>query len=361
MSILRGILILIVFFLGLYILRDHSDPTGSTVKSAYVSPFLQFYNDIKSSTTNLPGFLKNDNPQLFNMFGYAGVGGVDLPTATTSPVSENPTIKDQYKSSSTNTKKVPTTKEPVQSNNKPIVVPPKVTPKVPLTPVGSTDTELSPDGIVQYTNVERLKAGLGSLKINAELNASAGNKLQDIFKQQYFEHISPSGVGVSDLAKQSGYDYVIVGENLALGSFGSNQALLSAWMASPGHRANIIDSRYQNIGVAVSRGMFQGSMQWVAVQHFGKPLAACVHLDPNLKLSIEANKNAIIALEKNITDLKNQIDPLTGSAYREKAEQYNEAVKDYNVRLISLQNDVARYNKTAEEFNACIGTNPNKA
>jgi hypothetical protein len=132
-------------------------------------------------------------------------------------------------------------------------------------------------------------------------------------------------------------------------------------MASPGHRANIIDSRYQNIGVAVSRGMFQGSMQWVAVQHFGKPLAACVHLDPNLKLSIEANKNALIALEKNITDLKNQIDPLTGSAYREKAEQYNEAVKDYNVRLISLQNDVARYNKTAEEFNACIGTNPNKA
>ncbi len=367
MSILRGVLILIVFFLGLYILRDHSDPTGSTLKSGYVSPFVQFYNDIKSSTTNLPGFLKNDNPQLFNMFGYAGVGTVDLPTATTSPVAENPTIEDQYKSSSTNTQQVPTIKEPVKSNNKPIVVPPKTTPivtpvapKVPLTPVGSTDSELSPDGIVQYTNVERLKAGLSTLKINARLTASAGNKLQDIFKQQYFEHISPSGHGVSDLTKQSSYDYVIVGENLALGSFGSNQALLSAWMASPGHKANIIDPRYQDIGVAVGRGMFQGSMQWVAVQHFGKPLAACVHLDPALKAGIELNKSVLIELEKKITILKNQIDGLTGVAYREKAEEYNEAVKDYNVRLITLQSDVAKYNKTAEEFNACIGSNPNK-
>lgn len=306
MSILRGILILIVFFLGLYILRDHSDPTGSSLKSGYVSPFVQFYNDIKSSTTNLPGFLKNDNPQLFNMFGYAGVGSVDLPNATTSPISGNPTTTNgEYKSSSSNTPKAPVINSPTQNTNNPIVIPPTTkpttnptTPSVPLTPVGSTDTELSPDGIIQYTNVERLKGGLGTVKINSRLSASAGNKLQDIFKQQYFEHLSPSGLGVSDLAKQAGYDYVIVGENLALGSFGSNQALIAAWMASPGHRANIMDPRYQDIGVAVGRGMFQGSMQWVAVQHFGKPLAACVHLDPTLKANIELNKNVLIELEK---------------------------------------------------------------
>lgn len=193
------------------------------------------------------------------------------------------------------------------------------------------------------------------------MSASAGNKLQDIFSQQYFEHISPSGVGVSDLAKQSGYDYIVVGENLALGSFGSNQALLAAWMASPGHKQNIMDPRFQDIGVAVGRGLFQGSMQWVAVQHFGKPLAACVPLDLSLKASIQANKNALIDLEKKITVLKSQIDGLLGSAYREKAEEYNESVKDYNVRLASLQKDVAKYNKIAEEFNACIGTNASKS
>lgn len=368
MSILRGVFILIVFFLGLYILRDHSDPTGSSLKSGYVSPFVQFYNDIKSSTTNLPGFLKNDNPQLFNMFGYAGVGTIDLPTSTTSPVTENNQMPTEDKGTTTNTdiQKVPTVPEPTKNVEKPVVAPPKVNPaatttKVTVTPVGSTETELSPDGIVQYTNVERLKAGLGILKIDSRLSASAANKLQDIFKQQYFEHISPSGVGVSDLAKQAGYEYVVVGENLALGSFGSNQSLLSAWMASPGHRANILDPRYQDIGVAVGRGLFQGSMQWVAVQHFGKPLNACVQLDPTLKASIEANKAMIVDLEKKISDLKNQIDGLSGAAYREKAEEYNDAVKDYNVRLISLQADVAKYNKTAEEFNACIGTNPNKA
>ncbi len=353
MSILRGILILIVFFLGLYILRDHSDPTGSSVKSAYVSPFAQFYNDIKSSTTNLPGFLKNDNPQLFNMFGYAGVANVDLPAATT-------TLQTEYKSASTSINPLPIIKQPSQNTSKPIVIPPKATStapvKVSITPIGSTDSELSPDGIVQYTNVERLKAGLKILTIDTELSTSAKAKLQDIFNNQYFEHISPSGVGVSDLAKLAGYQYVVIGENLALGSFGSNQALLSAWMASPGHRANILDARYQDIGVAVGRGMFQGSMQWVAVQHFGKPLTACVSLDPDLKASIDSNKNALIVLEKNITALKGQIDGLSGSAYREKAEEYNDAVKDYNVRLMSLQNDVAKYNKTAEEFNACIGT-----
>lgn len=348
MSILRGVFILIVFFLGLYILRDHSNPTGSTIKSQYVSPFVQFYNDIKSSTTNLPGFLKNDNPQFFNMFGYAGVDT----TVTNS---------NEYKGSTTNTQKIPEISNNVeQTPIPPKVITPATTTKVIVAPIGATNTELSPDGIVQYTNVERLKLGLSTLKINSKLSASAANKLQDIFKQQYFEHISPSGVGVSDLAKQSGYDYVVVGENLALGSFGSNQALLAAWMASPGHRANILDPRYQDIGVAVGKGIFQGSMQWVAVQHFGKPLAACVQLDPALKTTIEANKNYLVDLEKKITDLKNQIDGLSGAAYREKAEQYNEAVKDYNVRLVSLQQDVAKYNKTAEEFNACIGTNPNK-
>jgi uncharacterized protein YkwD len=223
--------------------------------------------------------------------------------------------------------------------------------------IGDTSNELSIDGIVQYTNVERLKAGLKPIQFNSRLSVSAGNKLQDIFKGQYFEHISPSGVGVSDLAKQAGYSYVVIGENLALGTFGSNQALLAAWMASPGHRANILDARYQDIGIAVGRGMYQGSMQWVAVQHFGKSLTACTQIDPNLKPRIDAEKNFLIEYQKKIDALKAQIDVLSGAAYREKAEEYNEAVKDYNVRLTGLESDVSRYNKMATDFNVCIGSN----
>lgn len=297
MGILRGIIILIAFFLGLhYLVGDYYNPLALLKRE-----------EVKTS---------------------------DLPIATSTLSSEKKvvlTVGIEDKISSTTPQ------------------------KVSVTPVGAFNSELSPDGIVQYSNVERLKIGLPPLRMNAKLSDSAGNKLQDIFKQQYFEHVSPSGTGVSDLAKQSGYDYIVVGENLALGSFGSNKALLDAWMASPGHKANIIAAKYEDIGVAVGRGIFQGSRQWVAVQHFGRSLEACVQLDPKLKISIEANKNFLIDLEKKISTLKAQIDGLTGAAYLEKAEEYNEFVRDYNVRLTSLQSDVVKYNKIVEEFNACIG------
>ena len=388
MSILRGIFILLVFFIGLYILRDTHSTSGSTIKSDYVNPFVQFFNDIKSSAVNLPGFLKGDNPQTFNMLGSdffssttnssntqnnSVSGPAIIPTSTSTLVSSG-TVSIV---NSNNTKPASIDNKPktnTVSSNSPIQIPfvpiQKSTPTVPVKSVvpttipisipniGDTSTELSISRIVQYTNVERLKAGLNPIKINNQLSISAGNKLQDIFKGQYFEHISPSGVGVSDLAKQAGYSYVVIGENLALGTFGSNQALLAAWMSSPGHRANILDSRYQDIGIAVGRGTFQGSMQWVAVQHFGKPLTACVQIDPALKPRIDAEKNFLIEYQKKIDTLKVQIDTLSGAAYREKAEEYNESVKDYNVRLAGLESDVARYNKMAVDFNSCIGTKP---
>ncbi len=383
MSIFRGIFILVVFFIGLYILRDNSSPTGSVVQSGYVNPFVKFFNDIESSVENLPGLLKNDNPQNFNMLG-SGVQNIDLPKENnmTSGTSSNSTtdsssrgsINNNQSSTSTGTveaaninvthKPVIVIKNPVKKkvvvNNSTSSVSNLNQNTVSIPDSGDTSSELSLEGVFKYTNIERQKGGLKPLVINQSLSASAVDKLQDILQNQYFEHISPSGVGVSDLAKKEGYNYVVIGENLALGTFGSNKALLAAWMASPGHRANIMDPRYQDIGIAVGRGMFQGSMQWVAVQHFGKPISACVSLNPNLKVTIDSNHAYLIELEKKIVALKNQIDTLTGSAYREKAEEYNDSVKDYNVRLMSLQSDVAKYNSIATEFNACIGTAPAK-
>jgi uncharacterized protein YkwD len=215
---------------------------------------------------------------------------------------------------------------------------------------------LNPSVIIQMTNVERLKKGLKPVLMNSNLTNSAQSKLQDLFTKQYFEHISPTGVGVSDLAREFGYDYVVVGENLALGTFKSNKDVVAAWMASPGHRANILDGRYQDIGVAVGYGKFQGSMEWIAVQHFGKPISACAQIDPNMKTQIDANKVYVTSLELKISDLKSQIDKSTGAAYTEKAEEYNEMVRDYNTRIISLQEDVANYNKSVADFNSCIGT-----
>jgi uncharacterized protein YkwD len=92
-----------------------------------------------------------------------------------------------------------------------------------------------------------------------------------MFENQYFAHESPTGEKVSDLAKKFGYDFLLIGENLAMGNFSSDEDLVLAWMESPGHRENILNEKYQEIGVAVKKGIFEGKEVWIAVQHFGLP------------------------------------------------------------------------------------------
>src|SRR3989344_2386836 len=131
---------------------------------------------------------------------------------------------------------------------------------------------LTADGVLSWTNKEREKAGLPDLAPNQKLTASALAKVRDMFKNQYFAHESPAGKGAGDLAEAEGYDFILIGENLALGNFEGDKALVEAWIASPVHRANILGSRYKEIGIAVGRGMFGGRETWLAVQHFALPL-----------------------------------------------------------------------------------------
>ena len=124
---------------------------------------------------------------------------------------------------------------------------------------GETTTVLSQNDVIDLTNKARATYGsLPALKENSKLDFSAEKKLQDMFMKQYFEHVSPSGIGVGDLANQISYEYIVIGENLALGNFKDDQALVDAWMASPAHRANILNKHYTEIGVAVGKGTFEG-------------------------------------------------------------------------------------------------------
>ena len=71
---------------------------------------------------------------------------------------------------------------------------------------------------------------------------------------------------------------------------------MTAWMNSPGHRANILNPHFQEIGVAVGKGMYEGHETWIAVQSFGMPLSACPASDANLKIKIDANNGMIFNL-----------------------------------------------------------------
>lgn len=222
----------------------------------------------------------------------------------------------------------------------------------------SVESFLTKAGVISLTNLERENSGLSSLKENAKLNSAALAKAQEMFKNQYFEHVSPAGAGPADLAKTVGYQYIIIGENLAMGNFADDQALVQGWMNSPGHRANILNARYQEIGVAVFKGTYQGKTTWMAVQEFGLPLSACPQPDIVLKTQIENLKNQLTSLSQTI-EAKNAEINQTQYASRGQRNQavgeYNDLVNQYNGLSAQLKNLVSNYNQQVSRFNACAG------
>lgn len=227
-------------------------------------------------------------------------------------------------------------------------------------PLDFAETNLTVEGVVTETNKHREQLGRTPLHINKKLNLAAQAKLDDMFRQQYFEHESPDGKRPADVIKAAGYDYIVVGENLALGNYKTDEILVQAWMDSPGHRANIIDTKFNEIGVAVGKGTYQGREVWLAVQEFGSPLSNCPSPGPNQKAQIEENRQLITKLETELTAEKKKID----SGYYIKTDDYNRAVANYNdkaVRLNNLIDDtktlVNDFNESVSDFNECLEDN----
>ena len=223
-----------------------------------------------------------------------------------------------------------------------------------------TASSLSPSNIISLTNQERIKIGLGSLEGNSLLDKAAMMKVQDIFNMQYFEHISPAGNGPGYLADAAGYSYVVIGENLALGTFKDDASLVKAWMDSPGHRENILNVRYQNIGVAVGQGIFKGERVYVAVQEFGKPASACPSASLAERLKIDNDRadadklNSVILAYKQALDNMSRSTAEENSAYSAKVAEYNSAVLKYNDSTKNLRAEIDAYNIRVRDFNACV-------
>lgn len=216
---------------------------------------------------------------------------------------------------------------------------------------------LTVKGVIEQTNIQRAKYGLPPLKENVRLDVSAEAKTEDMFENQYFAHESPLGFGVSDLAGSAGYEYIIIGENLALGNFENDEVLVQAWMDSPGHRENILNNRYQEIGVSVQKGTFNGKTTWIAVQHFGLPLSACSQPNASLKTEIDLRKSEIDAMFSQLAVLEAEIEamrPKSGPAYRQKVQEYNNSVAQYNALLKETSVLINNYNLQVKSFNTCI-------
>jgi uncharacterized protein YkwD len=108
-------------------------------------------------------------------------------------------------------------------------------------------------------NRERAQNGESPLALNPELEQAAEGHSRELVSANYFAHVSPSGKTPVDRIRETGYipgpsvGYVI-GENLAWGTYGlaTPAAIVSAWIASPGHLANILESQYSETGVGIA-------------------------------------------------------------------------------------------------------------
>lgn len=126
--------------------------------------------------------------------------------------------------------------------------------------------------LVQLANEDREAANLNQFVISPKLEEAAKMKAEDMVKNSYFAHVSPEGVSPWHWFKKAGYDYVFAGENLAI-NFYDSKDVEKAWMNSPGHRDNILNNRFTEIGIAVATGMYQGRETTFVVQMFGYPAA----------------------------------------------------------------------------------------
>lgn len=117
-------------------------------------------------------------------------------------------------------------------------------------------------------------------------------KAADMFARGYWAHSAPDGTQPWAFILNTGYNYLHAGENLAR-DFSDPQSVVIAWEESPTHNANLISSKYQDIGVAVMDGVMDGVDTTLVVQMFGSlPSSA-----PKVSAKQDSNNTVLAAQE----------------------------------------------------------------
>ena len=143
----------------------------------------------------------------------------------------------------------------------------------------TTNVRLIRAATLCLVNRERARHGEPALHWNERLVRAAQGHTESMAFGDYFEHLGPRGETPLTRMRRAGYIYSArigfeVGENIAWGSLwlGTPRAVVASWMASPGHRANILDRRYRDTGIGVSphtAGLAHGQAGGVYTQDFG--------------------------------------------------------------------------------------------
>jgi uncharacterized protein YkwD len=123
--------------------------------------------------------------------------------------------------------------------------------------------------LLKLTNNERRKVGLAPLKLSSQLTKAAQSHATDMAKNNYFSHKGLNGSSMVDRTKATGYNYSALGENIAAGK-ATPEGTIRQWMNSAGHRANILNSKFTEIGFGYENAP-NSRYRHYWVQVFGTP------------------------------------------------------------------------------------------
>jgi hypothetical protein len=133
-------------------------------------------------------------------------------------------------------------------------------------------TNVSISALLQETNIQRSDNGQLALSLNSKLSQAAQAKANDMAKRDYWSHTTPDGEQPWQFITAAGYDYTSAAENLAYG-FDSSNGTVSGWMNSAGHRANLLNNTYSDVGFGIANAPnYQGDgEETIVVAMYAKP------------------------------------------------------------------------------------------
>ncbi len=184
-----------------------------------------------------------------------------------------------------------------------------------INPFKAWMSEVMSSRVLELINEERAEEKMPALVLNSILSQSALEKANDMLKKNYFDHFSPDGRKPWDFIDRGQYEYLFVGENLAM-NFTSADSVNTALMNSPSHKKNILNSRYSEVGLAIVSGEINGEKTNVLVQLFASKSQA----EPSVKQA-EKIAAAEIPQPKIVNNAKTQIAPAANPAVKNTEPQ----------------------------------------
>lgn len=129
-----------------------------------------------------------------------------------------------------------------------------------------------PSVVTNFTNKMRSTYNIPYLEKSSLLTRAAQMKADDMARREYFSHQGPGGESPWSWFDKAGYDYSYAGENLAI-NFIDSEDVVQAWMRSETHKQNILNNRFTEVGIGVTKGVFEGREAVFVVQFFGSPVS----------------------------------------------------------------------------------------